>query len=101
MINQIAIDALESCKKVLVEEIRKYLAALPAKEVKCWVHLPVYTDDTYGLDGYWTQNTVTSLRLDRRNNVIVQYEDYDEQYKDGIEDCFTVGEIAKIIDCLP
>lgn len=101
MKNDNAINALEACKKVLIEELRKYLDTKQNKKIDCRVYLPIYTDDTYGLDGYWTQYTVTELYLDGDNRVYAVFEDYDEQYEDPVDECFNVGEIAKMIDYLP
>lgn len=102
MVNDTVTTALETCKRVLIEEARKYLETAPHHEVKCWIHLPIYTDDTYGLDGYWAQNTVTSLYINKEtNDVMVKYNDYDEEYIDVLDECFSLGEIAKIIDELP
>lgn len=101
MKNDNVINALEECKKVLIEELKKYVESQPGKTVKCYIHLPIYTDDTYNLDGYWSQNTVTRLFIDQEtDNLVAEYEDYDEQFLDTVSECFVVGEIAKIIDSL-
>lgn len=100
MVNNNAIAALEACKKVLIDELKKYLESKPGKRVKCNVILPIYANDTYGLDGYWDQYTVTELYLDDEGRVYAIFEDYDEQFEDPLDECFIVGEIAKIVDRL-
>ncbi len=101
MKNQKIIDALEQCKKVLVSELRSYVESFPGKEVNCWCPLPIHTDKTYNLDGYWVQNTVTRGFVDEDTGVLMaEFEDYSEQFQDSIEDCFDVMEIAEIIDTI-
>ena len=101
MKNNNTIDALEACKAVLVEELRKYVESKPEKTVKCWARLPIYVDDTYGLDGYWNQNVVTGLNIDEETGVLMAtFEDYDEEFWEPLDECFNVGEIAKILDSL-
>ena len=101
MKNDNIVKALESCKAVLIDELRKYVEAQQEKEVKCWIKLPVYTDDTYGLDGYWVQNTVTRIFIDKETDILMaDFEDYDEEFQDPVDECFDVGEIASIIDHL-
>lgn len=101
MKNDIVIDALENCKRILVEELRKYVSSQSGKSIKCCVYLPIYADDTYNLDGYWSQNTVTRLFIDNETGLLMaEYEDYDEQFCDSLDECFITGEIAKIVDSL-
>ena len=101
MKNDNVINALETCKTVLVNELKKYVESVPDKKVECWVPLPIYADDTYGLDGYWSQNTITKLFIDKETGILMaEFEDYDEQYCEPVDECFIVGEIAKIIDSL-
>lgn len=101
MKNDRIIDALEACRQILIDELEKYVESLPGKEVKCNIYLPIYADDTYNLDGYWSQNTVTRLFIDNETGLLMaEYEDYDEQFCDSLDECFITGEIAKIVDSL-
>ena len=101
MKNNIIIDAIQACEAVLISEIRKFVESQPGKEVKRCIYLPIYTNDTYNLDGYWVQNTVTRLYIDGDTDaVMVEYEDYDEQFCDPLDECFNIGEIIKIADSL-
>ena len=101
MKNNNVINALEACKEVLVSELMKYIESMPDKKTECWIPLPIYIDDTYGLDGYWSQNTVTEIFIDKETGILMaEFEDYEEQYQEPINECFVVGEIASIIDHL-
>lgn len=101
MKNDRIIDALEACRQILIDELEKYVESQPGKEVKCNIYLPIYADDTYNLDGYWSQNTVTRLFIDNKTGLLMaEYEDYDEQFCDSLDECFITGEIAKIVDSL-
>lgn len=101
MTNTRIIDALEECKKILIDEIRRFLEKKKNKKFKCFIHLPIYTDDTYGLDGYWSENTVKAVYIDKETNeVMVHFTDDREDFDDSLNDCFNVGEIAAILDGL-
>jgi len=101
MKNNTIITALEFCKAVLIEELRAYVAGKPGQEVNCCVYLPIYTDDTYNLDGYWSQEIVKKLFIDPDTKLLmVGIEEDDELAYEPIGECFNVGEIASIIDHL-
>ena len=103
MINNNTIAALNACEKVLLDELKKYLERLSGRQMECWIHMPIYVDDTYGLEGYWSQTILKKLYLGEDDCVYAKYgvEDDEDEFDDALEDCFNVGDIAHIIDCLP
>lgn len=98
MKSNIAIDALEMCKAILIDIVKKQLKNAPNNEVKMHVTLPTAVSDAYVDDEVLSFDTITSVSLEF-DNVMVSYEDYYKQHKDGIES-FTIDEISKIIDAL-
>ena len=96
MKSNIAIDALEMCKAILIDVVKEQLKNAPNNEVKMRITLPTTVSDTYVDDEVLSFDTVTSVSLES-GDVMVSYEDYYEQHKDGIES-FTIDEISKIID---
>ena len=97
MISQIAIDALEACKDVLIDVLYKELKSTPGNRTEIFV--PIMGKQDYYCGNYST-NTITAVSIDKEHDVVmVDYESFDEQFRDPIE-LFNIGEIADIIDAL-
>lgn len=101
MTNTRIIDALEGCKKVLIDEISKYLERDNDKKVKCDITIPTYSYDTYSLEGYWKPLVVKSLYLSEEDNkVMIVYADGNDDFDVRLGDFFTTSEIINILDGL-
>ena len=90
MISEEAIDALESCKEIIINEIKRDLNHTPGN--RC--NIRVYYLDSY--DGEPTMETITSVYLSGEQ-VMVDYEDiFGDKYSDPME-LFTVDTVAEVL----
>ena len=99
MFNQTVIDALESCKEILINELYKELKETPGHRVE--INVLIVGEQDYYSDNY-TTNTITAVYLgekDEHDVVMVDYESFEEEFRDPIE-LFKIGEIADVIDAL-
>ena len=102
MINNNAIKALEYCKKVLIDELTKYVAGFKRKRKSVNIALTSEVNTTYDLELIPTVYIINELYIDDEGKLMVVYKEEcddsdDEDDDDCIENC-NVGEIAHIID---
>lgn len=99
MISQIAIDALEACKDILIDVLYKELKDTPGHRVE--INVPIMGEQDY-YSGNYSTDTITAVYLGEKEEhdvVMVDYENYEGEFRDPIE-LFNVGEIADVIDAL-
>lgn len=99
MLSQTVIDALESCKAVLIDELYKELKEAPGWKRE--INIPIMGEQDYYSGNYSTE-TITAVYLgknEERDVVMVDYENFDEQFRDPVE-LFTVDNISDILSAL-
>jgi len=97
MLNTVVIEALESCKEILVHELYEELKRTPGNRTE--INVPIMGEQDYYCGDYST-NTITAVSIDKEHDVVmVDYESFEEEFRDPI-DLFNVGEMADIIDAL-
>ena len=97
MRNDTIIDALETCKAILVQELKKELLNKPDHEAEVDVKIVGWVDDYEGNWGHELETITKVWYSDEKDMIFVIYDGYDHQYEDEI-DLFNIGEIASIID---
>lgn len=99
MVSQIVVDALEVCKDILIDVLYRELKETPGHRVE--INVPTIGGQDYSSGNYLT-DTITAVYLGEKEGhdvVMVEYENFEEEFRDPIE-LFNVGEIADIIDAL-
>ena len=97
MISNIAIDALESCKKTLVKVLREELEKTPEHKINFEDPIFLSVGNSESVTGA-SSEYVNSVAIED-GNIIVYAEDYYNEYKADISH-YTIDEVSSIIDAL-